>query len=131
MVSDGETVFRYMLANKIGIRKANLYADWALLLEKYRRNFEAASLVYLEGLRTVSSPAEETCLMQKYFEFASRMQLRFKRDIPDSLGRSLEQHQSPPGSQKSSRKRTYQEVFGTNDSPSVVCSGKKRLLECN
>lgn len=51
MVRDGENVYRFMLAQRIGTRKANLYADWAFFLEKYRRNFDAASLVYLEGLR--------------------------------------------------------------------------------
>ena len=77
MVSDGETVYRYMLTNKIGTDSSNLFADWAFLLEKYHKNYEATSLVFLEGLRSVSSPAEETCLMQKYLEFATRMSLRF------------------------------------------------------
>ena len=45
-VRDYETVFRHMFQKKIGTSKASLYIDWAFMLEKYLRNFEAASLIF-------------------------------------------------------------------------------------
>ena len=40
------------------------------MLEKYKRNFDAASIVYQEGLKQVSQKADETALLKKYLEFA-------------------------------------------------------------
>lgn len=37
----------------IGTESAQLYMDWTLILEKYRRNFDAACLVYQQGLQRV------------------------------------------------------------------------------
>ena len=57
-VSDAETVYRHMLEHDIGTGEAALYSAWALMLEKYRRNFEAASIVYQEGLKRVTNQAQ-------------------------------------------------------------------------
>ena len=56
-VRDYETVYRHMFTNKIGTSKASLYIDWAFMLEKYLRNFEAASLMFQTGLVNVVSDA--------------------------------------------------------------------------
>ena len=54
MVKDYETVYRHMFQEKIGTSEASLYADWAFMLEKYRRDFDSASLIYQEGLKWVT-----------------------------------------------------------------------------
>ena len=53
MVNDPETVYKHMLHNNIGTNRHELFYDWSMLLEKFRRNFEAASMVYQEGLKRV------------------------------------------------------------------------------
>ena len=70
MVKDSETVYRHMLTNEIGSTEATLFADWAFMLEKYRRNFDAACLVYQEGLKRVTKEPHERILLQKFTEFA-------------------------------------------------------------
>ena len=62
-----------------------MYFEWALFLEKYRRNFDAVSIVYQEGLKRVQGETQEEILKKKYTEFAERMNLRIKRDITDVL----------------------------------------------
>ena len=47
MVSDSEAVYRHMFEREIGTTtSAQLYIEWSLLLEKFRRNFDAACLIY-------------------------------------------------------------------------------------
>ena len=40
------------------------------MLEKFRRDFDAASIVYQEGLKKVRQEADEKFLLKKYLEFA-------------------------------------------------------------
>lgn len=63
MVKDYETVYRHMFQEKIGTSEASLYADWAFMLEKYRRDFDSASLIYQEGLKWVTQEAHERTLL--------------------------------------------------------------------
>lgn len=65
MVRDSETVYRHMLQSRIGSADAQLYVDWSLFLEKYRRDFEAAYLVYCEGLQNVQGEVHEKSLSEK------------------------------------------------------------------
>ena len=84
-VNDAETVYRHMFQAGIGSGGAALYFEWALFLEKYRRNFDAVSIVYQEGLKRVEGETQEAILKKKYKEFAERMNLRIKRDVTDVL----------------------------------------------
>ena len=120
MVSDAERVYKHMLNARIGTSKAQLYLDWSLLLEKYQRDFEAASLVYLEGLKRVSGDQDEKILLAKYTGFEKRMQLRIDRDVKDPLGvqrntniKSVINTEADHVPVKTnSKKRKYAEVFG-------------------
>ena len=80
-VRDYETVFRHMYKNKIGTRTALLYTEWAFMLEKYSRNFDAANLVYQTGLKKVSDERQEKLIQSEYKKFAERMRLRISRDV--------------------------------------------------
>ena len=73
-----------MLHNGIGTTNANLFLKWAFFLEKFRRNFDAANLVFQEGLKRVSEENQEK-LIKRYSEFAKRMKERIKRDILKTL----------------------------------------------
>ena len=57
MVKDYETVYRHMFQNKIGVTQADLFHDWAFMVEKYSRDFDAACLIYQEGLKFVTEEA--------------------------------------------------------------------------
>ena len=137
LVSDSETVYRHMLSNKIGTTETTLYLEWALVLEKYRRNFDAASLVFQEGLKKVQGEAQEKLLMQKYTDFAERMRLRIKRDVIDPLSKNesesleellnKEENILSPGTISKSKKRSYLEAFG-RDPPSFIQAPVKRML---
>lgn len=43
------------------------------MLEKYRRNFDAACLVYQKGLEQIDTEAQETLLIHQLTEFSKRM----------------------------------------------------------
>lgn len=85
MVCDSEVVYRHMLQEKIGTASAQLYIDWSLMLEKYRRNFDAALMVYQKGLEQIDTEEQETLLAHQLTEFSKRMQLRLSRDVMDPL----------------------------------------------
>ena len=120
-VNDAETVYRHMFQTGIGSGGAALYFEWALFLEKYRRNFDAVSIVYQEGLKRVQGETQEEVLKKKYTEFAERMNLRIKRDVTDVLSQSgsscklLQEQNLSPQSKNTRKKRTYAAAFGDED----------------
>lgn len=103
------------------------------MLEKYRRNFDAACLVYQKGLEQIDTEAQETLLIHQLTEFSKRMQLRLSRDVMDPLKKDPnvkipEQNILSPAAISSRKKRTYKEAFG-NTMPESPPREKKRLLE--
>ena len=142
-VRDYETVFRHMYKNKISTRTALLYTEWAFMLEKYSRDFDAANLVYQTGLKKVSDERQEKLIQCEYKKFAERMRLRISRDVICPLSKggssqsSLEQilaaaEDAPPTPKTvgQRKKRTYEQAFGAGeeDSESTPQLSKKRML---
>ena len=104
-------------------------------LEKFKRDFEAASLVYQEGLKRVEGEQQEKEVMKKYADFHKRMKLRFERDVENELGPAgVEQVLRDAGleqsinNRKQSKKRTLSQAFGSEAIELMTTSKKRQLL---
>ncbi|KAH8987800.1 Mad3/BUB1 homology region 1-domain-containing protein [Lactarius akahatsu] len=78
-VENPTIIYRYLLANDIGTAFAQLYEEFAIVLERNGRRTDADE-IYLLGVNRQASPVER--LQAKHREFQKRMMLAIPLDPP-------------------------------------------------
>lgn len=111
-VNDPWTVCQYMFDSGVGKQRVRLYSAWALFLEKYRRDFTKVSDVFILGLATLLEDRFRAELLDKYKQFADRMQKRSERDVHAYLPKN-----------ETNKRRTFEQAFGSEKTK----LGEKRI----